>query len=218
MMFFSKAATFGDEDSLGTISLSPSDVPVRNAEAQFVALLKSADAEAFELLVDRYSQAIYGLALRLSNDAEEAADITQDTFIRAFRSIGTFRGDSSLKTWLFRIAINESRNRFRWWKRRRRDKTESLEERLGDSEIRLGDTLIDQAPTPESDAERAERESALLAALASLKPAFREAVILADIHGLTYEECAAALATNIGTVKSRIARGREQLRKRLKGL
>ena len=131
----------------------------------FIDKLKAGDAAAFETLIDRYSGDIYALLYRLTENAEEASDLTQDTFLRALRSIKSFRGDSELKTWLFRIAINESRNRFRWWKRRKRDLTISLDATIGDSDTPVSDTLADRSISPEEAALSHEREYALKAAL-----------------------------------------------------
>ena len=217
-MFFSKAVTFDEDDAIGAVSVARDAPRLTAGDAEFVDRLKAGEAAAYEMLVDRYAADIYGLTYRLTSDPDDAADLTQETFIRAFRSVAKFRGDSSLKTWLFRIAVNESRNRFRWWKRRGRGSTSSLDATVGDSGMNLGDTLADIGASPEEDAIRRERESSLFKALGDLKPVFREAVVLADIEGLSYEECAAALGTNVGTIKSRISRGREELRKRLKDL
>ncbi len=212
-MFFSKATTFGDEELARAISASDHDNC--HSENGFIDKLKANDAAAFETMVERFSGAIYAVAFRLSADREEAADLTQETFLRAFRSISGFRGDASLKTWLIRIAINQSRNRARWWRRRRRAKTMSLDEPIGETGITIGDTIIGNASSPEADTLERERESALLDALSTLKPIYREAIVLADIEGLTYAECAAALDINMGTLKSRIARAREELRSKL---
>lgn len=216
-MFFSKSITFGEED-LGDGAVAAHSSTARStAESEFIERLRAGEGAAFDLLVTRYSGDIYALLFRLTENAEEAGDLTQDTFLNALRSIKRFRGDSELKTWLFRIAINESRNRFRWWKRRRREKTVSLDASLGDSDISLHETLSGTSEDPEAAALRRERERALNEALNELPAIYREAVVLSDIEGLTYEEVASALNINIGTVKSRIARGREELRRRLKG-
>jgi RNA polymerase sigma-70 factor (ECF subfamily) len=132
------------------------------------------------------------------------------------RSIKGFRGQSELKTWLFRIAINESRNRFRWWKRRRREMTISLDATIGDSDTAIHETLSDHSESPEDTALTHEREYALQAALVEIPEIYREAVVLCDVEGLSYEETAAALGVRVGTVKSRISRGREELRRKLK--
>ena len=214
-MIFSKSIVLAD-DEIERVA-GPALLSSRAADdAQFIDNLRAGDAAAFERLVDRYSGDIYALLYRLTSNAEEASDLTQDTFMRALRSIKTFRGDSELKTWLYRVAINESRNRFRWWKRRRREQTISLDATIGDSTTTFSDTLIDRSISPEDAALANEREYALKAALLELPEVFREAVILCDVEGLSYEETAAALGVNLGTVKSRISRGRSELRERLK--
>ena len=97
------------------------------AETQFIERLKRGDAAAFETLVNERSGEIYGLLYRLTENGEEARDLTQETFLRAFQSIVHFRGESDLRTWIYRIAINQARNRWRWWRRRRRDVTVSID-------------------------------------------------------------------------------------------
>lgn len=213
-MVLVKSITFDDEE-IGRTVMSVSPLIV-DEEPVFIDKLRAGDAAAFETLIDRYSGDIYALLYRLTENAEEASDLTQDTFLRALRSIGSFQGRSELKTWLFRIAINESRNRFRWWKRRKRDQTISLDISIGDSETPLSDTLADRSISPEEAALSSEREYALKAALLELPEVYREAIVLCDIEGMSYEETAAALGIGIGTVKSRISRGREELRRRLK--
>ncbi|KXK03322.1 MAG: sigma-70 family RNA polymerase sigma factor [Acidobacteria bacterium OLB17] len=213
-MFFSKATTFGDEELVRAIAASPPDAC--RTENGLVDRLKAKDAAAFETLVERFSGAVYSVAFRISADREEAADLTQETFLRAFKSIAGFRGDASLKTWLIRIAINQSRNRSRWWRRRRREQTMSLDDPIGESGASVGDKIAGANADPEQETLRREREAALLRALSTLKPIYREAIVLADIEGLTYLECAAVLDINMGTLKSRIARAREELRNKLK--
>ncbi len=215
-MVLVRSITFDDEE-IGTAMVSATPLAGQNTEELlFIDKLRAGDAAAFETLIDRHSGDIYALLYRLTENAEEASDLTQDTFLRALRSIKSFRGDSELKTWLFRIAINESRNRFRWWKRRRREQTISLDAMIGDSETTVADTLADRSISPEDAALSHERGYALQAALLDIPDVYREAIVLCDIEGLSYEETAAALGTSIGTVKSRISRGREELRRRLK--
>jgi RNA polymerase sigma-70 factor (ECF subfamily) len=215
-MIFSKSITFDDEEIRRAVVSAPAVAVHASSEPVFIDKLRAGDAAAFETLVDRYSHDIYALLFRLTENAEDAGDLTQDTFIRALRSIKSFRGDSELKTWLFRIAINESRNRFRWWKRRRRDVTISLDATIGESETTLVETLADRSISPEDATLAREREYALKAALLDIPDVYREAVVLCDVEGMSYEETAAALGISIGTVKSRISRGREELRRRLK--
>jgi RNA polymerase sigma-70 factor, ECF subfamily len=227
-MFFSKSIAFDEEDLAGVAvsattaaAAGPVSAAVSSAtiENEFLENLKAGDAEAFDQLVVRYSADVYAFLIRLTEDPEEARDLTQETFLRALKSVKNFRGDADLKTWLFRIAINESRNRFRWWKRRRLNVTISLDARNPTTETPLGETLsaADAAANPEAETLRREREKALRQALGELPENFRVVVILRDIEGFAYEEIAAALETNVGTVKSRIARGREELRRKLNG-
>lgn len=187
-------------------------------EKQFIERLKQGDAAAFEVLIAERSGEVYGLLYRLTENSEEARDLTQETFLRAFQSIGQFRGESDLRTWIYRIAINQARNKWRWWRRRRRDATVSL-----DSESAHGkQPLIESLPSerdksPEQETLAHERERALRKALHSLSLSYRETVILRDIEGFTYEEIAVTLGIHVGTVKSRLARGRQELRQRLEG-
>ena len=212
-MFFSRSITFGDED-LDAVAARPADERLR-ADADFVERLKSGDSLAYDTLVTRYSGQIYGLLFRLTQDAEEAADLTQDTFLQVLRSVRKFRGDSELKTWLFRIAINESRNRFRWWKRRKRESTVSLDAQPVRDGLPLNETLADSSEDPERALIRRQEHERIERALNDLPLSFREAVVLCDVEGQSYQEIATLLGINIGTVKSRIARGREEMRKRL---
>ncbi|HEV2834459.1 MAG TPA: sigma-70 family RNA polymerase sigma factor [Pyrinomonadaceae bacterium] len=187
-------------------------------EAQFIERLKRGDAAAFETLVNERSGEIYGLLYRLTESSEEARDLTQETFLRAFQSIGHFRGESDLRTWIYRIAINQARNRWRWWRRRRRDSTISIDAPAANGHPSLAGTLkAEDGRDPEKDALAHERERALRKALSTLKSVYREAVVLRDIEGFAYEEIAVALDISIGTVKSRLARGRQELRRKLEG-
>jgi RNA polymerase sigma-70 factor (ECF subfamily) len=187
-------------------------------EAQFIERLRAGEAAAFDRLVQERSGEVYALLYRLTDDAEEARDLTQETFLRVFQSIDRFRGDAGLKTWIYRIAINQARNRWRWWRRRRRDLTVSLDAPDGHSEQPLGARLRatdSSAADPEQETLARERETALRTALGSLAVSYRETVILRDVEGLSYEEIAAALEISIGTVKSRLSRGRMELRRKL---
>jgi len=189
---------------------------LERAEDQFLERLKRRDGAAFEQLVAERTGDIYGLLFRLTGDPEEARDLAQETFLRAFQAIEKFRGDADLKTWLYRIAINQARNRWRWWRRRRRDATVSLDATVGEREQTVATQLQDaNASDPEQETLARERQNQLREALQGLRGAYRETVVLRDIEGLTYEEIAATLQINIGTVKSRLARGRLELRRKL---
>ncbi len=188
------------------------------SEDQFLEKLRRGDAMAYERLVAEQSSDVYALLFRLTSDAEEARDLTQETFLRAFQSIDRFRGDASLKTWIYRIAINQARNRWRWWRRRRRDVTVSLDATNDQFEKPLAATLpSDKSPSPEQQTLARERENQIRDALSGLRRSYREAVILRDVEGFSYEEIAQTLQISIGTVKSRISRGRLELRRQLEG-
>lgn len=214
-MFFEKSMTFGEEE-FGEVALATGQTRVRSAvETEFIEKLKTGDQAAFDQLVVRYSNDVYAVLMRITADREEAADLTQETFLSALKAVGKFRGEADLKTWLVRIAINESRNRFRWWKRRFREKTFSIDAPVGETETAFSETMPSRIANPEETVLQRERENRLTKALSDLPEIFREAVVLCDIENLSYEEIAQILQINIGTVKSRIARGREELRRRL---
>ena len=188
------------------------------AETQFIERLRAGEAAAFDRLVNERSADIYALLYRLTEDPEEARDLTQETFLQAFRSIAHFRGDADLRTWLYRIAVNQARNRWRWWRRRRRGATVSLDATDEAHELSLASRLVDEgAEDPEARTLAHEREEILLAAVRTLARPYREAVVLRDVEGLSYEEVAAALDISVGTVKSRLSRGRTELRRKLEG-
>jgi RNA polymerase sigma-70 factor (ECF subfamily) len=187
------------------------------AETQFIERLKRGEAAAFEQLVSERSGEIYGLLFRLTENSEEARDLTQETFLRAFQSIDRFRGAADLRTWIYRIAINQARNRWRWWRRRRRDTTVSLDATQSEWGQTVMSTLAETSDNPEQQTLAHEREVALRSALQRVGRSYRETVILRDIEGFSYEEIASTLGINVGTVKSRLARGRHELRQKLEG-
>lgn len=215
-MLFGKSITFDEKDLRNVAAATDRSSTRSTVESEFIEKLRHGDARAFDRLVYRYASDIYGLLVSITRDHEEAADLTQETFLRALKAISKFRGDADLKTWLFRIAINQSRNRFRWWKSRRREKTVSLDAPVGDSETPLGDTISCRSSSPEEKTLQREREKLVANALSELPHIYSDVLILCDIQGLSYEEISVTLEINMGTVKSRIARGREELRKKLK--
>jgi RNA polymerase sigma-70 factor, ECF subfamily len=188
-----------------------------SADTQFIERLKKGEAAAFDLLIRERSGEIYGLLYRLTENAEEARDLTQETFLRAFQNINHFRGEADLKTWIYRIAINQARNRWRWWRRRKREFTVSLDGPDGNGHSLILNLRADRSSNPEQATLAHEREEALSSALKSLGRPYRETVILRDIEGFSYEEIAQTLEISIGTVKSRLARGRQELRRKLEG-
>lgn len=184
-------------------------------ENSLIARLKMGQMDAFDELVEEYQTLVYALALRILNDAEDARDVTQETFLKVYRHFAHFRGEASLKTWICRIAINQAHSTERWWRRRQRSQTRSLDAPLGlfdDDDRCAGELLASPAATPEDEAMAHERGRQIERALSQLKKDFRVAVMLRDIEGLAYEEIAYVTEVSVGTVKSRIARGREMLR------
>jgi RNA polymerase sigma-70 factor (ECF subfamily) len=182
-------------------------------EGRLLEALRYGDDAAYELLIERYQQPVYNLVYRLLDDPSETADVVQEIFLKVFRNIGSFRGNSSLKTWIYRIAYNEAWNHRRWFTRHKRqevgldrDEEESFgfQDVLHDSGRSAFDIVCDH-----------ETHALVEEALGGLNPAFRVAVILRDIEDLSYEEIAEVLGVSLGTVKSRIVRGREALRKAL---
>jgi RNA polymerase sigma-70 factor (ECF subfamily) len=183
-------------------------------EDALVTALSKGLEEAFEILIQRYQQPVYNLVCRLLNEPVDAADIVQEVFLKVFRNIGCFRGNSSLKTWIYRIAVNEAYNHRRWFSRHHRQEV-AFEREEGYQNY--ADSMTDPAPGPFELAADHEARALVEKSLEKLNPKFRAAVVLRDIEDLSYEEIAGVLEISLGTVKSRILRGREALRKALEG-
>jgi RNA polymerase sigma-70 factor (ECF subfamily) len=173
---------------------------------------------SFEELFERYQSMVYGLALRILGDREEALDVSQEVFLTIYQKMDTFRGESSFKTWIYCIAARRAANRFRWWNRIRRRGTVSLEEHLSKCPEResLGD-LCSRTKSPEQALLEQEERAQIERYLLELPLQQRIAVIMRDIEGLSYEEIAESLNVSLGTIKSRIARGREILKRHFNG-
>ena len=188
---------------------------VREHESQLVLDLRAGAESAYETLIQRFEQPVYNIVCRLMDDPSDTADVVQDVFLKIFRSIGAFRQDSSLKTWIYRIAVNEARNHRRWFGRHRRQEV-ALDSDAGGLEGRgYQDWLPDPGRSPFEAALDRETQALIEAALAKVNPKFRAALVLREIEGLSYEEIAEILDISLGTVKSRILRGRDALRKLL---
>lgn len=193
---------------------SVSDDRAVHLDAELVDGLRAGTGEAYEALIGRFQQPVFNLVCRLTGSREEACDIVQEVFLKIFRNIGHFRSQSSLKTWIYRITVNEAWNQRRWFSRHQRQETGMAEEEGGRS---YEDTLRDTGRSPLQLAADHEAQALLEQALADVNPRFRAAVVLRDIEDLSYEEIASVLEVSLGTVKSRILRGREALRKNLAG-
>ena len=189
-------------------------------EAAYDAILiqrfNSGDEAAFVEIMQRYHGKIFGLAHNLLRNAADAEEIAQDTFIRAHRGLANFRGDSSLATWLYRIALNLSRNRYWYFFRRRRQDSVSLERPLSDdSDATFADFIAAESQNPVQETVTTEFTDLIAVCMERLDARHREILTMRNVLNLPYEEIARALRINVGTVKSRIARARENLRKLL---
>lgn len=199
-----------------TLGNLASALSIHTEDASLVAELKAGSEVAFSWLITRYHQPIYSLLARTVRDPADAADLTQEVFIKIFRGIGSFHGESSLRTWIYRIAIHEGLNQRRWWRRHKQQEV-TIELETVDCEsgepARLKDMLIDPRESPLDSATHTESRERVESALRQVPEPFRTTLILRDIEGFVYEEVAEMLGTNLGTVKSRLVRGRAALRK-----
>ena len=195
-------------------------VIVREDESVLVTQLRAGVDAAYETLIQRFESPVFNIVTRLMDDPEDAADVVQEVFLKIFRNIGAFRQDASLKTWIYRIAVNEARNHRRWFSRHRRQEVgleaDHPDWRGGDTQG-YQDWLPDPGRSPFETALDHETQELIEAALAQVNPRFRAALVLREIEGLSYEEIADILEISLGTVKSRILRGRDALKKHLAG-
>ena len=192
-------------------TLSAPDVP--REDERLIAALRAGSAEAYEQLVESFQQPVYNLVYRLMDDPSETPDVVQEVFLKVFRNIGSFRGSSSLKTWIYRISFNEAYNHRRWFNRHK--KQEVGLDQDDDESLSYRDVLPDPGRSAFELMCDVETHALIEEALTGLNPAFRAAVVLRDIEDLSYEEIAEVLQVSLGTVKSRILRGREALKKAL---
>ncbi|MFZ0733445.1 MAG: sigma-70 family RNA polymerase sigma factor [Candidatus Sulfotelmatobacter sp.] len=187
-------------------------------ESAIVAELKAGSEAAYAWLIGEFQQPVYGLVYRIVNDPADAADTTQDVFLKVFRGMKQFHGESSLKTWIYRIALHEAANRRRWWFRHKARETsiepvESEAPGLGDSEMQAA--LMDHGNTPFENVAHHEVQHRVEEELRKVPEPYRTTLILRDLEEMSYEEIAEVLEISLGTVKSRLTRGREALRQRL---
>ena len=195
-----------------------SAIGFRTEEASIVAELKAGSEEAFAWLIAQYSQPVYSLVYRMLDDPSDAADTTQEVFIKVFRGIPRFNADSSLKTWIYRIALHEASNQRRWWFRHKRRETPidpDPDDHGERGSLALKDMLVDDAKSPLEYVYDEELRARVELELKSVAEPYRTAVILRDIEDLSYEQIAEVMEVSLGTVKSRLVRGRDALRKRL---
>ena len=189
-------------------------LPAGNEEAAFVAELTAGSQAAFEYLLAVYQHPVFNLVWHIVENQADASDVLQDVFVKVFKNIKGFNGESSLRTWIYRIAVHEASNHRRSWIRRHWHEPVSVD----DTESPSAAVATEAASTdrnPYQVFEQAEREVVVKQALASLAPPYRTVVVLREIEGLPYEDIAQVLGLAEGTVKSRLLRGRELLRRKL---
>jgi RNA polymerase sigma-70 factor (ECF subfamily) len=201
-----------------TLADLASALGVRVQEASIVAELKAGSEEAYAWLIGEFHQPIYSLVYRIISDPSDAADTTQEVFLKVFRGIKHFHGESSLKTWMYRIAIHEASNRKRWWFRHKAQET-SIETPVGesdsDSRLELKDLLVDHSESPFENMAHEEIRARVEEELRKVPEPYRSTVVLRDLEEMSYEEIAEITRVSLGTVKSRLTRGREVLKRRL---
>lgn len=182
-----------------------------------MAELRAGSEEAYGWLIAEFSQPIYNLVYRILADPADAADTTQEVFLKVFRGVGRFHGESSLKTWIYRIALHEAANRRRWWFRHKSRET-SIEPNpdLPAVSSSLEEYLIDRSESPFEVAAHEEVRTRVEEELAQVAEPYRTTVILRDLEEMSYEEIAEIMQVSLGTVKSRLTRGRVALKERLK--
>jgi RNA polymerase sigma-70 factor (ECF subfamily) len=210
-----EGSSFAAEPERPTVSDWASALSWGRDETELVTELQAGSETAFDWLVTHYHGPVYNLILSMLGDVSDAADGTQEVFLKAFRGIRSFRQGSSLKTWLYRIAIREALNHKRWFKRHlQKNVSIDAEPEEGHNPIEIEDL----GPTPFEQLATYEIQAAVQGALQQVQEVFRGAVILRDLEGLSYEEIAEVLECSVGTVKSRILRGRRALKDLLEPL
>jgi RNA polymerase sigma-70 factor, ECF subfamily len=182
-------------------------------EARLLDGLRLGEEAAYETLILRYEQPVFSLVSRLVDNPADAGDVVQEVFLKVFRKVASFRAESSLKTWIYRIAVNEARNQRRWFGRHSRHEV-GIDPAPGETQG-YSDWIEDQGRSPFEVTLDHETQTMIEEALNQVSPTFRAALVLREIEELSYEEIAEVLEISLGTVKSRILRGREALRKSL---
>lgn len=199
----------------GELALSSAESPpaALAAEPALVERCREGDPQAFARLVALHEGMVLNLAARLLGDPEEARDMAQDVFLQVYRTLARFEGRSTLRTWIYRIVVNQCRNRQRWWRRRRRAAACPLEEMTAADEARLA--AVSPEESPFDRLARRERARRLDRAMHGLSFEHRAVLLLREVEGLSCDEIASTLALPVGTVKSRLARARDGLRRGL---
>ncbi|MBR6240044.1 MAG: sigma-70 family RNA polymerase sigma factor [Lentisphaeria bacterium] len=198
------------------------DSEQKTREEALLTAFRSGDAAAFDGLIEMYSAKLYKVAYALLGSRQDAEEVVQDTFLRAYRALGAFRGESSLETWLHRIALNLARNKYQWNHRRGAGLNVSLSQPAdsdgGDSGQETEQDVPDRRMEPDLALEHEEIGKNIMKALNGLPDNLRETMLLRHVNDMPYEQIARKLDCKVGTVKSRLSRGREMLRDTLASL
>jgi len=195
-----------------------STLTLQSDESALIAELQAGSEEAFAWLISHYHQPIFSLLARTVFDRDDAADLTQDVFVKVFRGVGSFHGESSLRTWIYRIALREASNQRRWWMRHKHQEV-AIDQEMQDGEdgapVCLKERLVDPSESPFDAVVHEENRALVEKALKQVPEPFRTTLILRDIEGFVYEEVAEIEGVSLGTVKSRLVRGRAYLKAQL---
>lgn len=213
------AATLADAGTFAAEARQTAEQTM-TAKAQEVALdrvlvdrFRNGDSSAFDEMVTRHWDRIYAMVHQLLRNPQDAEEVTQDAFIRAHRGLAQFRGDSAFSTWLYQIATNLARNRYWYWWRRKRDRTVSFDQPVGeDNDTPLSEIFAGDAIKPHDQTATQELVDRIAIGMEKLGAKHREILILRNVKNLSYEEISQILGISVGTVKSRIARARDSLR------
>jgi RNA polymerase sigma-70 factor (ECF subfamily) len=198
--------------------MSNMDIEQNREDLELVKALRSGDYQAFDSLIGKHSGRMFQTAYGLIGNKQDAEEVVQDALVRIYRHIDQFRGDSSFSTWVYRIVVNLSRNKYQWNRRRGSELTSSISEKIreDDSAEKSELLLADSSMTPERIIDGSETEEAIMKAIGDLPEKLREVTVLRHIEDMSYEQIAELLETNMGTIKSRIARARETLTTKIK--
>lgn len=186
---------------------------VSEEDARILRGLRAGIEGAYEELIERYEQPVYGIVYRLLGNQSDACDVVQEVFLKVFRGVTAFREQSSLRTWIYRIAVNEAHNHRRWFVRHAKREVSIEDDRP--EHANSVEYAPDPGRSPFEQVLNSENRTLIERALTKINPVFSTAVVLRDIQNLSYEEIAEILQVSLGTVKSRIVRGREALRREL---
>ncbi len=187
------------------------------SDKEIVERFNSGDNSVFSVLVDRYLNKAYQIAYGILGNKQDAEEVSQDVFVRIYKALTKFRGDAEFSTWMYRIAVNLAKNKYRWNKSRGSKKNISIQASLGNDEgsFSLEDRISDESPLPYEKVELSEFEQNIMDEIEELPELYREALILRNVEEMSYEDIAKVLGCKLGTIKSRIARAREELKSRL---